>query len=376
MSFVTVAPEFVGQAAADLEGIGSELSSAHAAAAAATTGVIAPGADEVSVAITALFGTHARQYQALSAQAATFHSQFVNTLNAGAGSYVSTEVANAQQSLVNAVNAPSQALLGHPLIGPGSGGAAGSTVTGGAIVSGVMRAAAIPTITGLPPAYQNLIADTVASLEGIGNTFANVTVPVVIHAITGYPELIITSLQSGNLLPILSIPVDLAQGLATVTQALTTPVYLSGVSLTPPNISIGIGLGLQETLLLDALGAPVNGAVAAVHSASAIAAAMQAGNSQAVMAALVAAPADIANGFINGQFTVSLDLPLPGLSATAEIPFGGLLAPVEPLSASVTVPGLPLINTVTVNGPPIGGVVFAVVNYVPAFFAEALGPPS
>src|SRR5271166_4145434 len=114
MSFVTVAPEFVGQAAADLEGIGSELSSANAAAAAATTGVIAPGADEVSVAITALFGTHARQYQALSAQAATFHSQFVNTLNAGAGSYVSTEVANAQQSLVNAVNAPSQALLGHP----------------------------------------------------------------------------------------------------------------------------------------------------------------------------------------------------------------------------------------------------------------------
>ena len=68
------------------------------------------------------------------------------------------------------------------------------------------------------------------SLEGIGNTFANVTVPVVVHAITGYPELIITSLQSGNLLPILSIPVDLAQGFATVTQALTTPVYLSGVS--------------------------------------------------------------------------------------------------------------------------------------------------
>jgi len=387
MSFLTVAPEFVGQAAADLEGIGSELSTANAEAAAATTGVLAPGADEVSLAITAMFGTHAREYQALSAQAATFHSQFVSTLNAGADSYVSTEVANVQQSLVNAVNAPSRALLGHPLIGIGTGaagsqnaglgaggGAAGSTVTGGVITSGVMRAAAIPTVTGLPPAYQNLIADTVASLEGIGNTFANVTVPVVVHAITGYPELIITSLQSGNLLPILSIPVDLAQGFATVTQALTTPVYLSGVSLTPPNISIGIGLGLQETLILDVLGAPVNGAIAAAHSASAIAAAMQAGNSQAVMAALVAAPADIANGFLNGQFTLSLDLPLPGLSATANIPFGGLLAPVEPLSASVTVPGLPLINTVTVTGPPIGGVVFAVVNYVPAFFAEALGP--
>jgi len=120
MSFVTVAPEFLGQAAADLEGIASALSSANAAAAAPTTGVIAPGADEVSLAITALLGTHARQYQALSAQAATFHSQFVSMLNAGAGSYVDTEVANAQ-SLVNAVNAPSQALLGHPLIGTGTG---------------------------------------------------------------------------------------------------------------------------------------------------------------------------------------------------------------------------------------------------------------
>jgi hypothetical protein len=387
MSFVTVAPEFVGQAAADLEGIGSELSTANAAAAAATTGLIAPGADEVSLAITAIFGTHARQYQALSAQAATFHSQFVSMLNVGAGSYVSTEVANAQQSLVNAVNAPSRALLGHPLIGTGtraagsqnaglgaSGGAAGPTVTGGAITSGVMRAAAMPAVTGMPPAYQNLIANTVANLQGIGNTFVNVTEPVLLHAITGYPELIIMSLQSGNLLPILNIPVDLAQGFATVTRALTTPVYLSGVSLTPPNISIGIGLGLQETLAFDALGAPVNAAIAAAHSASAIADAVQAGNSQAAMAALVAAPADIANGLLNGQFTLSRDLQLPGLSATANVPFGGLLVPLEPLSASVTVPGLPLIHTVTVTGPPIGGVVFAVVNYVPAFFAEALGP--
>ncbi len=121
MSFVTVAPEFVGQAAADLEGIGSELTSVNAAAAAPTTGVLAPGLDEVSLAITAMFGTHARQYQAHSAQAATFHSQFVSMLNAGADSYVSTEVANAQQSLVNAVNAPSQALLGHPLLGTGTG---------------------------------------------------------------------------------------------------------------------------------------------------------------------------------------------------------------------------------------------------------------
>src|SRR6185437_10947843 len=104
MSFVTVAPELVGQAASDLAGIGSTLSSANAAAAGATTGVIAPAADEVSQAISSLFGAHARQYQALSARAATFHEEFVRLLNAGVGSYLETEVANAAQGLSNLVS--------------------------------------------------------------------------------------------------------------------------------------------------------------------------------------------------------------------------------------------------------------------------------
>ena len=95
MSFVSVVPDFVAQAAGKLEGLGSSLSAANAAAA-TTTAVVAPGADQVSAAITALLGTHAEEYQAVSAQAADFHSQFVNLLNAGTGSYVSTEIANAR----------------------------------------------------------------------------------------------------------------------------------------------------------------------------------------------------------------------------------------------------------------------------------------
>jgi hypothetical protein len=95
MSLVTVVPDFVGQAAGQLENIGSALTEATAAASAPTTEVLAPGADEVSAAITALLGSHAQQFQALSAQAATFHNQFVDLLNAGAGAYVGTEHANA-----------------------------------------------------------------------------------------------------------------------------------------------------------------------------------------------------------------------------------------------------------------------------------------
>jgi hypothetical protein len=375
MSLLSIAPEFVSQAAADLEGIGSALGSANAAAAGSTTGVLAPAADEVSLAITGLFGAHAEQYQALSAQAARFHSQFVSILNSAAGTYLSTEVENAQQSLVNAVGAPSKALLGEPSIGTGAGAAASeiaaSGAGGGAVASpltGVLRAAAAaPAVGG---AYQNLIANTEASLQTIGSTFANVTVPAVANAIVSYPQLIITSLETGNLLPLLNIPIQLATASATVTQLLTVPVSVSLISLTPPNLTLGLVLGLPSMLAFDALGAPVNAVIEAANSASAFATALQFGNTTTAIGALVDAPANIANGFLNGEQALSLDLQLPGVSVTANIPFNGLLAPLEPLTASVTVPGLPVIDTVTLVGPPSGGVVNAVVNGIPQMLAD------
>ncbi len=45
-------------------------------------------------------------------------------LNSVAGQYISAEAANVQKALVNAVNAPAELLLGHPLYGTGQGGAA------------------------------------------------------------------------------------------------------------------------------------------------------------------------------------------------------------------------------------------------------------
>ncbi|MCV7198798.1 PE family protein [Mycobacterium angelicum] len=95
MSFVTVVPDFVGQAAGQLENVGSALNAASAAAAAPTTGLLAAAGDEVSAAIASLFSSHAQEFQAVNAQAAAFQSQFTNLLNAGAGSYLSTEVTNA-----------------------------------------------------------------------------------------------------------------------------------------------------------------------------------------------------------------------------------------------------------------------------------------
>ncbi len=133
-----VAPELVAAAAADLTGIGQAISAANAAAAGPTTQVLAAAGDEVSAAIAALFGTHAQEYQALSARVATFHEQFVRSLTAAGSAYATAEAANAsplqalEQQVLGAINAPTQLWLGRPLIGDGVHGAPGTGQPGGA----------------------------------------------------------------------------------------------------------------------------------------------------------------------------------------------------------------------------------------------------
>ncbi len=117
MSFLHAAPEALQAAASDIAGIGSEISSANAAASLPTTGVVAAAADQVSAQVAALFSSHAQGYQQLSAQVSTFHEKFVQALGSSAASYTNAE-SSAAQTLANAVNAPAQQLLGHPLIGP------------------------------------------------------------------------------------------------------------------------------------------------------------------------------------------------------------------------------------------------------------------
>jgi hypothetical protein len=95
MTFVTTQPEALAAAAGNLQGIGSAMTTASAAAAAPTTGVVPAAADEVSALTAAQFAVHAQMYQAVSAQAASIHEMFVNTLATSAGSYAATEAANA-----------------------------------------------------------------------------------------------------------------------------------------------------------------------------------------------------------------------------------------------------------------------------------------
>jgi hypothetical protein len=99
MSFVTTQPELLGEAAVNLQGIGSAMTAGNMAAAAPTTGVIPAAADEVSALTAAQFAAHAEMYQAISAQATAIHEMFVNTMGISAGSYAATEVANAAAAL-------------------------------------------------------------------------------------------------------------------------------------------------------------------------------------------------------------------------------------------------------------------------------------
>ncbi|MDC9017321.1 PE family protein [Mycobacterium marinum] len=149
MSFVNVVPNTVAAAAGDLASIRSALSEATAAAAGPTTDVLAAGGDEVSTAISQLFGAHGQEFQIVSAQLRGFHDQLVRLMRAGAAAYASVEataqqdLSMAEQGLVNAVNAPAQALLGHPIIGTGGSGSQSATtgtstsgVTSGSVASG------------------------------------------------------------------------------------------------------------------------------------------------------------------------------------------------------------------------------------------------
>ncbi|QLL07918.1 PE family protein [Mycobacterium vicinigordonae] len=172
MSYVVAATDLLEVAASDLAGINTVLAEAASAAAVPTTGVIPAAADEVSQALAALFGNFGRQYQLMSAQAQTFHAQFVAMMNSGAGAYVSAELANAGQAIANAVVAPVQSLLAGGLSGGGSAGSAaggGSGLLGG-LLGGTTGVSAMDGVLGGLTGGSGGLTGISAGLGGIGTS--------------------------------------------------------------------------------------------------------------------------------------------------------------------------------------------------------------
>ncbi|OBK17126.1 PE family protein [Mycobacterium asiaticum] len=134
MSFLFTQPQLLTEAATNLAGIGSSLTAANSAAALPTTSVLAAGADEVSTAMANVFGSHAQQYQQMSAQAANLHQQFVQAMHASGNAYAGAEAANAKPMAGNGATASgigsqAQGLLGGP--SAGRAGTSGAGLAGG-----------------------------------------------------------------------------------------------------------------------------------------------------------------------------------------------------------------------------------------------------
>lgn len=127
------APDLISAAAANAAGIGSSIGGANLAALAPTSTVMAAAADEVSEAIASLFSGHALDYQTFSARVEASYQQFVRALSAASGAYAAAEAASAGplQPVLDVINAPTNFLLGRPLIGDGTNGVAGTGQAGG-----------------------------------------------------------------------------------------------------------------------------------------------------------------------------------------------------------------------------------------------------
>lgn len=307
MSFLTVAPDMVTAAAGNLESVGSALNEAAAAAAPATVGLAAPAADRVSAVVAAMLGAYARDFQGISAQIAGFHNQFVGALRGGAAAYASAEAANVQQTVVNAVNAPAQALLGHPLIGPETVGSSAAAVSFG---FGPLLLAGSDPLLAVPFSYP-------ASLP---TPFGPVTMTL-----------------NGSFDP------------------LTQQVVFDSGSLTAPAPFV-YGLG--------AVGPAHHHDRAAKQRHSIFRRGAKREPARAA-GALLQAPGNAVTGFLFGQTAISQSIPGPSNlgyeSVGISVPVGGLLAPLQPVTVTLTpTSGMP--TAIQLSGTQFGGLLPALLN--------------
>jgi len=195
----------------------------------------------------------------------------------------------------------------------------------------------------------------------------------------------------GDLLPILSIPGQMAQNFTNILPAGSIAAHMSQnftnvvktvtdlnvtstinfVSVDGGAIDLNNTMGLPLVLVLDALGGPANALSALGHSATTFVQAIQSGNVLGATAAILDAPAAMANGFLNGQMTLPLSISALGLPTTIDIPLDGILVPAAQYTASVAGLGLPVL----VTGTPVGGILSDILTEVPADLVAALGGP-
>jgi hypothetical protein len=214
MTSLLTQPQLINTAAGNLAEITSAIGVAKAAAAGPTTGVVAAAGDEVSAATAQLFGTYAKDYQAVLAHAAAFHEEFAAALASAGNAYAAAEAANASaiSGALGQLTAPIHSLsVGAP---------------------------AAPTPTVMSP----LTAPTVALV--MGGSGEPIPTPPFVEAL--------------NYLSPHFSPIDHAQGLFT-----PEGLYpFTGVKSLPLDTSVSQGLQILDSAIKQQLAANPTGSVA------------------------------------------------------------------------------------------------------------------
>jgi hypothetical protein len=263
----------------------------------------------------------------------------------------------------------------------------------------------------LPASFQSAFqalqtGDVSGAVGDITNGFVNLFVTGVDVQSTGPITAVVATITPegtvGSLLPILTVPVQMAQDFTDLLPAGSVPAQISQnftnvlatgldtslvanagvfIRIIPPQVGFTASIfsGVPVTILLGAAGAPVNALSALGTSVSAFTDAVQTGNAAGAIGALVDAPAVVTNGLLNGHMYLPIDFDISGFPTTIDLPLDGLLVPPSPYPAKISVTVGPLVINVTsqVGGTPFGGLVPALLTDIPEEFAEAIGkiPP-
>lgn len=243
--------------------------------------------------------------------------------------------------------------------------------------------AALPAT--LQTSFQQLAAGDVAgAARGVATGFGNLFLTGLV-ANQDLTTLLITITPTGtlgDLLPIFAIPGQMAQNFtdllpagsipAQISQNLTNVITtLTDTSQTLDLTTAELHVGLPLVLGLEAIGPVVTTLNAFGASGNAVLNALQTGDALGAAAALFDTPANVLNGFLNGQATLPLSVTLGDLTTTTNVPLGGLLTP--PQFASLTLEIFGTTGTIPLSGTAFGGLLPGLLTFLPEQLALAIG---
>lgn len=194
----------------------------------------------------------------------------------------------------------------------------------------------------------------------------------------------------GDLLPILSIPGQMAQNFTNLLPAGSIPAMaaqnftnlITTVTSTANTLSILDGtltFGVPLEVIFDGIGGPINALSALNSSWVSFGTALQTGNVGAALAAVLDAPAVVANGYLNGTTVLTLppvslaSVGIPGAFSLVEIPFGGILTPLSLPSTFLVFDGSS--TQLTLAGTEFGGLIPGTLN-IASELAQAIALPA